>query len=69
PTPILATKAADSLIGKKLDDGTIAQAGRLASEAASPIDDMRGTAEYRSHVAGVLTRRAIAIAVERARKS
>ncbi|MGH7812778.1 MAG: FAD binding domain-containing protein [Candidatus Binataceae bacterium] len=69
PTPILAAKAADSLIGKKLDAAALETAGRLASEAASPIDDMRGTAEYRRHVAGVLTRRALSIAAERARKS
>jgi CO/xanthine dehydrogenase FAD-binding subunit len=68
-TPIVATKAAESLIGKKLDAAALETAGRLASEAASPIDDMRGTAEFRSHVTGVLTRRVLAIAAERARKA
>jgi carbon-monoxide dehydrogenase medium subunit len=67
-TPLLASKAADALIGKKLDDASLEAAGRAASEATSPIDDMRGTAEYRRHITGVLTRRAVAIAAERAKK-
>jgi len=69
PTPLLAPKAAESLIGKKLDETTAARAGELASEASSPIDDMRGTAEYRKHVVGVLTRRALLGAAERAQKN
>ena len=40
-----------------------------ASAACSPIDDKRGTKEFRIDVAGVLARRAAGIAVERARKS
>lgn len=67
-TPLFADQASESLIGKKLDEHALATAARLASEKASPIDDMRGTAEYRNHVTGVLTRRALTIAVERARK-
>ena len=66
PTPILAPKAAESLIGQKLDEKSAARAGQLASEASVPIDDMRGTAEYRKHVVGVLTRRALMGAAERA---
>jgi CO/xanthine dehydrogenase FAD-binding subunit len=69
PTPLLVPKAAESLIGKKLDEKTATRAGELASEAASPIDDMRGTAEYRKHVTGVLTRRALLGAAERAQKN
>ena len=42
---------------------------RLASQAARPISDKRGTVEYRKHLAGVLTQRTLAIAVERARGS
>jgi len=69
PTPIFATQAVQALIGKKLDDAAIANAGTLAIAAATPIDDMRGTAEYRRHVVGVLTRRALAIAATRAKAS
>ena len=65
---VLASKAADALIGKKLDDASLEAAGRAASETCKPIDDMRGTAEFRLHIAGVLTRRALVIAAERAKK-
>ena len=67
PTPIFAKQAAASLIGKTLDSAAIEAAAQLAIEAATPIDDMRGTAEFRKHVTGVLTRRTIQIAAERAR--
>ena len=68
-TPILASKAADAIIGKKLDDAALEAAGRAASEACSPIDDMRGTAEFRLHITAVLTRRVLSIAAERAKKN
>jgi CO/xanthine dehydrogenase FAD-binding subunit len=67
PTPIFAKKAADSLIGKTLDSAAIEAAAQIAIETATPIDDMRGTAEFRKHVTGVLTRRTLQIAAERAR--
>ncbi len=69
PTPILASKAAEALIGRKLDDAALGKAAQLAIAASTPIDDMRGTAEYRRHIVGVLTRRAVSIAAERARKN
>ena len=69
PTQIVARKAGESLVGKTLDDAAIENAGRLASEVCTPIDDMRGTAEYRRHITGVLTRRTLQIAAERARKN
>ena len=67
PTPIFARAAGESLIGKTLDEATIEAAAKIASDTATPIDDMRGTAEFRKHVTGVLTRRTILIAAERAR--
>jgi CO/xanthine dehydrogenase FAD-binding subunit len=69
PTPILATAAAGAIIGKKLDDAALDNAARLATSVATPIDDMRGTAEFRRHIVGVLTRRVLTIAAERARDS
>ena len=68
-TPLLASKAADALIGKKLDDASLEAAGHAASEICKPIDDMRGTIDFRVHVTGVLTRRALTIAAERAKKN
>jgi CO/xanthine dehydrogenase FAD-binding subunit len=68
-TPLLGSKAAESIVGKKLDDATLEAAGRAASEVCKPIDDMRGTIDFRVHVTGVLTRRALAIAAERAKQS
>ena len=67
PTPILATAAGDSLAGKAVSDEAIAEAGRLASEAATPITDMRGTIRQRHHLVDVLTRRTLNIAIRRAR--
>ena len=68
-TPLFAAKASESLVGKKLDDATIDRAAKLAIEQSSPIDDMRGTAEFRRHLVGVLTKRTLHIAAERARKA
>ena len=59
--------AADALIGTKLEDEALDRLAALCSEAASPIDDKRGTVEYRKKVAGVLARRAAVIAYERAK--
>lgn len=67
PTPILASAAGDSLTGKAVSDDAIAEAGRLASEAATPITDMRGTIRQRHHLVDVLTRRTLNIAIRRAR--
>ncbi len=67
PTPLLADAASKALVGSKLDARAIERAAELAVSASSPIDDMRGTAEFRRHLVGVLTRRAVGLAVERAR--
>ena len=69
PTPIFAKEASAALTGKKIEDAAIERAAQAAIAVASPIDDMRGTAEYRRHIVGVLTRRAAAKAIERARSS
>jgi carbon-monoxide dehydrogenase medium subunit len=67
PTPLFAAAASDWLAGQPATAETFAKAGELASQAARPISDKRGTAEYRKHLAGVLTNRTLAIAVDRAR--
>jgi len=69
PTAIEVPDAAAALIGSTLDDAALARAGQAATAACNPIDDMRGTIEYRRKVAAVLTRRAAAIAGERAERA
>jgi carbon-monoxide dehydrogenase medium subunit len=66
PTPIRATEAERFLQKKKPDAKTIAEAARLAGQAASPSADRRGSVEYKREMARVLTARALAKAVERA---
>lgn len=66
PTALLVPAAADALLGTRVDDAALAAAGAACSEAASPISDKRGTAEYRTKVISVLCRRAGAIARDRA---
>jgi len=68
PTPLFVPEAGDALAGAEPGDDAFARAAAIAQNAARPISDMRGTAEYRRHLVGVLTRRALATAVERARK-
>ena len=68
PTALLvAEAAADALIGSPVDDAALERLAAAARAACRPIDDKRGTVEYRTKVAGVLARRATGIALERAR--
>lgn len=56
PTIVRAPAAEAYLRGKQLDEATCAEAGRLACEAVSPIDDIRGSASYRlATLAGLVT--------------
>jgi len=66
PTVVLVPKAARALVGSKLDDEALEKMAAACSEACNPIDDKRGTIEYRTRVAGVLARRAAKIAFQRA---
>jgi len=68
PTPRLAEAASQWLIGQPASEATWWQAGELARQAASPITDMRGTAEFRRHLVGVLVERTLATAAQRARE-
>jgi len=69
PVPLFVREAGDALAGKLASAEAIAQAAALAKAAARPITDMRGTAEYRSHLCEVLTRRALEAAIARAKES
>ncbi len=66
PTPLLVKEAAAAIIGTKLDDEALDNLAAACSAACNPIDDKRGTIEYRVRVAGVLAKRAANIAFERA---
>ena len=66
PTPLFVEEAGMSLVGKEIDDAGIARAARIAMEATSPIDDMRGTVEHRKQLVEVLTTRTIRNALDRA---
>ena len=66
PTQLIVDEAADALKGHRLDDDTLSRLDTAAQRACKPINDKRGTIEYRIKVAGVLARRAAAIAFERA---
>jgi carbon-monoxide dehydrogenase medium subunit len=59
PVVIRTPEAEQALIGTRLDDASIAQAARLAQEAATPIDDIRATAAYRRAMVETLTSRAL----------
>ena len=66
--PLLVAPAAAALVSSTVDDAALQKLAAAASAACRPIDDKRGTKEYRIKVAGVLARRAAQIALERARK-
>jgi CO/xanthine dehydrogenase FAD-binding subunit len=67
PTALLVPDAAKALIGTKVDDAALSRASEAATAAARPIDDKRGTVEYRRAIAGVLVKRAAKAAADRAR--
>ena len=66
PIPLLAAGVGESLAGRKLSVEMLEEAGELAAAAARPIDDLRATRAYRIELVKVLTRRALAVAAERA---
>ncbi len=66
PTPLLVREAGEALCGCRVSRAALEAAGEAARAAASPISDMRGTAEYRRNLCAVLTRRALETAVNRA---
>jgi carbon-monoxide dehydrogenase medium subunit len=66
PTVALATDAAAAIVGTKLEEPALLALAEACSAASTPIDDKRGTQDFRRHVIGVLARRAANIAYERA---
>lgn len=66
PTVVLVPAAAKAIIGTKLDDAALDALAAACRAACSPIDDKRGTVEFRTDVAGVLAKRAAKVAYQRA---
>ena len=66
PTAVLVPAAARAILGTRLDNDALQQLAAACSAACDPIDDKRGTVDYRTKVAGVLARRAAKIAFQRA---
>jgi carbon-monoxide dehydrogenase medium subunit len=69
PTPILLPRVAEALIGQVYDSELAANAGALAAESISPIDDVRSNAWYRRQIANVMLQDALQLAWERATES
>ena len=67
PTPLFVEAAGAALSGKPVDDASISNAARIARDASTPINDMRGTIEHRKQLVEVLTTRALRRAIARAR--
>jgi carbon-monoxide dehydrogenase medium subunit len=66
-TPIKAKQAESFLTGKQLDDAVMQQAAELAASESQPMDDIRGSADYKRDLVRVLTARALTTALNRAK--
>lgn len=69
PVPLRAVRSEDVLRGQVITDDLIAQAAQFASEDCSPSEDLRGDEEYKRAMIGVLTKRMIKRALERAQSN
>ena len=69
PTPLFAEDASTLLAGREISDSAIDEAAEAAQSISRPISDMRGTAEQRTHLVGVLTRRALNGAIQRVKEA
>ena len=65
PTPLLIKEAKDIMVGTDLNSEILDKVAELCMDACNPIDDKRGTIEYRTKVAGVLFKRTALIAIDR----
>ena len=65
PTVLLIDEAAKIMIGTDLNPDILDKVSKLCSNACNPINDKRGTIDYRTKVAGVLFKRAALIAIDR----
>lgn len=69
PAPVRALAAERALVGRRIDGDAIDEAGRLAQEACDTEGDYHASEEYKRNLAGVLTRRCLAQALERGREA
>jgi carbon-monoxide dehydrogenase medium subunit len=69
PTPLFVAEAGAVMTAGPVTDARIAEAAAAAQAASRPISDMRGEAEYRRHLVGVLVQRALKAAVARAKEN
>lgn len=67
PTPMLAQRAQDHLVGKAWANNLVQEASSIAASESRPIDDVRGSAEYRRWMVRVLTGKALRLAWKRAK--
>jgi carbon-monoxide dehydrogenase medium subunit len=68
PSPLLVNEAASALVGGTLQDADIERCAQVARAAARPISDMRGDADFRRHLVGILVQRSVRIASARAKE-
>lgn len=66
-TPLRAERSEQAIVGKPITEATIAEAAKYASEDCNPSSDLRGSEEYKRAMVGVLVKRMINKAVERAK--
>ena len=66
PTVLLVDECAEAIIGTKLDEAALKKLAQAAENACNPIDDKRGTIEFRTDIAGVLAVRTAKKAYDRA---
>ncbi len=69
PTPLLVTGVEELVAGQPLTEEVFERVAELARRQCRPITDMRGTIDQRRHLVGVLTKRALRKAIERAREA
>ena len=69
PTVLLVEAAGAALVGTRFDDAALEAMADAVRAACRPIDDKRGTAEYRTAMAGVLAKRTVKIALDRAQQN
>ena len=68
PTPRLLVAAREALIGSEASEETFDQASAAAMADCEPITDVRGSSEFRRELVGILTKRALTLALQRARE-